>query len=259
MLPSRMPRSPTRRRPWGMVLLAAIVAATCVRLGFWQVARLHEREAFVAAVHHGLARAPEPLGDVVASTGTRDPDAARYRRVNATGTYDETEQVVLYGRGAAGGADANHVVEPLVLPDGTAIEVDRGSVPLADNSPPVPGASPPSGAVRVTGILLPSEGGLPGEGSAPEHRITETTRVDLAALAAQSRHRLLPWYLLLQSQTPAQATLPRPASFALPPAPPHLSYAIQWFSFATIALVGAAILWRRERRSREPTPGPPVP
>ena len=35
---------------------------------------------------------------------------------------------------------------------------------------------------------------------------------------------------------------------------PHLSYAIQWFTFATIAVVGAVVLLRRERRgpTRDP-------
>jgi cytochrome oxidase assembly protein ShyY1 len=31
---------------------------------------------------------------------------------------------------------------------------------------------------------------------------------------------------------------------------PHLSYAIQWFSFAVVALVGSAILVRRDRRAK---------
>jgi surfeit locus 1 family protein len=29
---------------------------------------------------------------------------------------------------------------------------------------------------------------------------------------------------------------------------PHLSYAIQWFSFSLILLVGSTVLWRRGRR-----------
>jgi cytochrome oxidase assembly protein ShyY1 len=29
---------------------------------------------------------------------------------------------------------------------------------------------------------------------------------------------------------------------------PHLSYAIQWFAFATIAVVGGAVLLLRDRR-----------
>ena len=55
-------------------------------------------------------------------------------------------------------------------------------------------------------------------------------------------------YLLLQTQRPSQqGALPEP-----PPLPPltngpHLSYAVQWFSFATIAIVGYIVLLRRDR------------
>jgi surfeit locus 1 family protein len=53
--------------------------------------------------------------------------------------------------------------------------------------------------------------------------------------------------VLLQSQQPPQ-DLP-----AIVPVPtldegPHLSYAIQWFAFATIAVVGGAVLLLRDRR-----------
>jgi cytochrome oxidase assembly protein ShyY1 len=55
----------------------------------------------------------------------------------------------------------------------------------------------------------------------------------------------------LQRQEPPQpGELP-----ALVPPPdlsegPHLSYAIQWFTFAAVALVGTALLVRREVRDR---------
>jgi cytochrome oxidase assembly protein ShyY1 len=60
---------------------------------------------------------------------------------------------------------------------------------------------------------------------------------------------LAPAYLLLDSQRPAQATLPAAAPLPDPSeSPPHLSYAIQWFTFAAIAVVGFVILVRREHR-----------
>jgi cytochrome oxidase assembly protein ShyY1 len=248
MLPGRMAASPTRsRRSLKVVLLAAIVALTCVRLGFWQIARLHERNAFILALHHGLAQPPVPIATLLPQGSTVDPDTIRYRSVQVTGTYDPREEVVVYGRGLSSQVDGNHVLTPLLMADGTAIEVDRGWVPAGNDTPPVASADPPSGTVTVTGILIPSEGGLPGEGGGPA--VTETTRVDLAQLESQSRHHLEPVYLLLRSQTPPQPDLPKPAPFLVPPAPPHLSYAIQWFSFALIAIVGAVILIRKEGRT----------
>jgi surfeit locus 1 family protein len=67
-------------------------------------------------------------------------------------------------------------------------------------------------------------------------------------MAKQIPYPLVPAWVLLQSQTPAQTTgFPR----VVPPPDlddgPHLSYAIQWFSFSLIALVFAGIMARQRR------------
>jgi cytochrome oxidase assembly protein ShyY1 len=248
MLPVRMAAPPlASRRSLKVLLLAGLVAGVCVRLGVWQLARLHERNAFVAALHRGASEPPVPIASLLPNGEPVDPASVRYRRVTVTGMYDPSREVVLYGRGLSSEVNGNHVLTPLLMPEGTAIVVDRGWVPAGNDTPPVSGAAPPPGTVMVTGILIPSEGGLPGSGGGSP--VTESTRVDLAQLASQLPYRVAPLYLLLQAQSPGQAALPKPAPFLLPPAPPHLSYAIQWFSFATIALVGAVILIRKERRA----------
>jgi cytochrome oxidase assembly protein ShyY1 len=234
-----------------VLVVALVVGGVCVRLGVWQLSRLHQRNEFVAAVERGLSAAPVPIERVLPPAGEVNADLARYRRVEVSGTYDTSREVVLYGRGSTGDTNGNHVLTPLVMHDGSGIVVDRGWVPIGDNVPPVEAAAPPHGAVELTGILLPSEGGLPGEGGGS--RVTETTHVDLAQLASQMPYGLEPLYLLLQSQRPPQVSLPRIAPFRLPSAPPHLSYAIQWFFFAAIAFVGGAVLARRE-----PDGPPPV-
>ena len=73
-------------------------------------------------------------------------------------------------------------------------------------------------------------------------------------IGQQLPYDLLPWYLALQEQTPAQSgELP-----AVVPAPtldegPHLSYALQWFAFASIAAIGYLILARRQVLDRDAT------
>jgi cytochrome oxidase assembly protein ShyY1 len=247
-----MASSPTRRTT--VVIVAAVaVAALCVRLGFWQLSRLHERQAFERAVAAGLASDPKPIDDVLPAGAAVDVDAVRYRRVVATGTFDPANEVILYGRGL-GDREGHHVLTPLVLADGTAVVVDRGWVPFRDDAPPVAEASPPAGEVTVTGILVPSEGGLPGGGGGPPAR--QLTHADLAQLASQLPYPIEPLWLLLQRESPPAGALPEPAPFAMPEAPPHLSYAIQWFAFAVIAVVGAAILVRRDRAPAPPSEPP---
>jgi cytochrome oxidase assembly protein ShyY1 len=90
----------------------------------------------------------------------------------------------------------------------------------------------------------------------PDGRLLTVTEPDAATIAPELSSPALPLLAQLQAQDPPQSgDLPR-----LVPPPelsegPHLSYAIQWFTFATIALVGYGLLVRREvrdrRRSRE--------
>ena len=71
--------------------------------------------------------------------------------------------------------------------------------------------------------------------------------VNLEELGARDP-ALAPVYLLLTAQDPGQPA-PVPASIEPLGDGPHLSYAIQWFAFATIALGGAAVLLLRGRRA----------
>jgi cytochrome oxidase assembly protein ShyY1 len=226
----------------GLVLL---VAVSFVRLGFWQLDRLRQRHAYEALVAQRLAAPPVALADLLRSGG--DEESLRYRRVTAEGAFDTRHEVILYGR-TQGDQTGNHVLTPLVLDDGTAVAVDRGWVPLTDDAPPLDDAAPPTGRVRVAGVLFPSEV-PPGDTASPASPVTTFARVDLDALAAQVPYAMAPAYLLLSSQEPASSSLPRIAPLPDPAAsPPHLSYAIQWFTFSTIAVVGFVVLVRREYR-----------
>ena len=218
------------------------MAAVCARLGFWQLDRLSQRRAFNEQVRAGLEADPASLRDTLAAAA--DPGDVAYRRVRATGAYDPTHEVVLYGR-ALDGRPGDHILTPLVLDDGTAIVVDRGWVPFeANRELPVPGgAAAPAGPVTVEGFLEP-----PDDASPPgDDAVTTIRRIDLELLQGQLPYELAPLALQLESQSPAQAALPVPAPGPELSEGPHLSYAIQWFAFATIALGGSALILRRER------------
>lgn len=228
-----------------LTVAAVVVAVACIRLGFWQLDRLHGRKDANRAIAAAEARPAEPFASMLA--GTEDPLVLRFRRASITGRYDPSHEVLLYGRNAASTGEAgDQVLTPLVLPDGSAIVVDRGWVPIESTVPLQGALAAPTGEVRIEGVLFPPDAvSTPTAGASPAVNVT---KVDLGQLAAQMPYRLQPLYVLLQVQDPPQSG-PLPEMPPLPPFTngPHFSYAVQWFSFAAITIVGYGVVLRRSR------------
>ena len=182
-----------------LLAVALVVATTCVALGIWQIARLHQKQQFNAAVRAGMSASPAPV-ETLLPTGV-DPDAVRYHRAEATGTYDTANEFVLYGRTQNSQA-GNHMLTPLRLADGSAILVDRGWVPLNVDQPGTAAVAPPAGEVDVEGVLFASEGDPPGAVGGADTRETTLARVDLATIQSQ-----LP-YAIAPDLPPAPAAVP---------------------------------------------------
>ena len=245
---------PPRLRTIVLTAVTVVIVLTCIRLGFWQLDRLRGRKAANAGIAAAQAAAPRPLAVLLA--GTSDPTSLRFRSTLATGTYDPAHEVLLYGRSSVEGEPGDQVLTPLRMADGTGLVVDRGWIPLDQGVPVTGGAAAPTGTVTVAGVLFPPDAvAVPSGTPSPVQRIT---KVDLGQIGAQLPYPIVPVYLLLQTQRPSQqGALPE-----LPPFPPitngpHLSYALQWFSFATIAIVGYVVLLRRDRRDEVAAVAPP--
>jgi len=201
-------------------VVAIVVATACVLLGKWQLDRLAQRRARNAALAARLALPPLAVrGDIPA-------DSARQRRVVAQGVYDFAAERTWPGRSFQG-TPGVALVTPLRLADGSAVLVDRGWAPSPDAFHVDHTLYREPDTATVTGIAL-----IPPRG-----------RGDVAVAGFR------PFVIQLETPDPA-AGLPRRWP---PPAlddGPHLSYAIQWFSFAAIVLVGTATLLRGGRTSR---------
>ena len=150
----------------------------------------------------------------------------------------ETEEV-----GRALNEEPGHlVVTPLILDDGSAVLVIRGWIPFEMQRPPVRQAAPPSGPVSVKGYLVPDE----GDGRiVPEDGVIRT--LDVRGIASALPYEVAALPIQLKAQSPPQpGDLPRPYPLPELSEGPHFSYAIQWFAFATIALIGGVVLFRRD-------------
>ncbi|HEY6566534.1 MAG TPA: SURF1 family protein [Actinomycetota bacterium] len=239
-----MRRSLLTPRWIAFTVFALVVVGVCTRLGFWQLERLEGRRYFNERFRAGMAMPAVPIEPLVAS----DERPLSYRRASANGRYDPAHEVILYGR-ALDGRPGNHVLTPLVLADGRAVLIDRGWVPFDLGTPPVDEASPPQGQVDVVGFLSPDEPGGADDAEAGDgdRGASTFTRVDLDAIGRQLPYDLLPWYLVLQDQTPSQpGELPGVVPQPTLDEGSHLSYAFQWFAFAAIGAIGYVILGRRQ-------------
>jgi surfeit locus 1 family protein len=243
----------TRRWIWRHVLVLMIVVG-CITAGFWQLDRLHQRRVRNATVLRQERLPPEALSRLAPAGRPIDIDALIYRRITVEGTYEPAGEVVLLGR-ELNGETGNGVLTPLRLSDGRLLIVHRGWVPFEDDRPPVRQATPPGGSVSLTGELFPSEVSGPSHSGQP--RVPQLTKVDLPRLGRQLGRPTLPVYLWLQRQEPAQiGALPRRVPLPALSEGPHLSYAVQWFLFASIGIVGYPIVIRRELiRDRRQRPG----
>jgi len=244
-----------RRRPWLLVAVAIVAAGVFVRLGVWQLDRLAERRATNAAHYTQLARPPL----TGARVATLAPDSIGWRRVDLTGTYDFAREFVVRAR-LLGGTPGVHVVTPLRLDDGSGtILVLRGWLPAADGLR----ADLASGRegfdeetpVRVRGILLPGR----RRRTVPPARVEMYGRevVALSALDPADAAVVLgrPLGDVFVQAAPGDGSDSRSRLPIRLPAPtlddgPHLWYAVQWFSFALITLVGSAALIRTAARGR---------
>jgi surfeit locus 1 family protein len=238
------------RRLFAVIGLAVLVPAF-VGLGFWQLDRLDDRRGFNRRL---LSRGAHPIAPVVRVAF--EPDAA-YRRVSAAGTYDTANEIVV-GPRSYRGLSGYHVITPLRLDDGRAVVVDRGWVPLQLRDPPIEEGLPPSGSVAIEGVLVPSEERKRFGPQEEQGRRESLFRVDIPRLQDQLPYEVLPLYLLLERQSPAQPSEhPRPVDLPSLDEGPHLAYAIQWFLFAIGVVVGAVVIATRRPRSRQSVVDPP--
>lgn len=240
--------------------LGLALAVLFVNFGFWQLRRFEHRKVQNALLESRLALKPEPLAELLETTGADLPpgnDASiAYRPVVVSGRYDPAHEVLLRSADNYDGQPGYFVLTPLLLNDNEAVLVERGWVPFDLDTPPVREALPPEGKVMVTGAVQPTEERPTGFAAAlaprdPPGDLAITAYVDTERLEAQMPYRLLPLYIELREQSPPQTnTLPLPLK---PPEfgnGPHLGYALQWFSFALIGVVGYGFVVRSVARAR---------
>lgn len=193
-----------RKLPILPTLIVLIAAGIMVRLGFWQIERLQEKQAMLADYQAalGLSAVVDFQSDLLVD------GPGYYRRVLLQCTSDNRDKLVSgrNGNGQAGWAHQFGCEFPYRLKGSAKADVVIGWSPQPQ---PVNW-----NGGKVLGTLVPSTG--------PVHRVIADP--PLADLQPNAK--------------PDPGNIPNN----------HLSYAVQWFAFALVALVIYALALRKRSR-----------
>ncbi len=200
------------KRKWLLATLLVLAGtALCVRLGIWQLDRLAQRRAFNHQVENQIALRNQ---------------------------YNGSQ----YGY---------HLMTPFLFEAG-AVLVDRGWIPADNNSAPAEwrkydeaGNIKLAGQIRL-GETKPAFGGvadtLPQNGT----KLELWNNADLTHIASQLPYPVLPVYIQPNVDVnDTQPPIPYQPAVDLTEGP-HLGYAFQWFTFATILFVGYPFYLRKQ-------------
>ena len=239
-------------RKWILpTLLVLFGAVICVRLGIWQLDRLSQRRAFNQHYVDMASDSPLRLPD------SENLDQMEYRAVVARGTFDFSNQIAIrnqYYRDQYG----YHILTPFVMEDGSAVLVDRGWIPAQGNSDRngwekynEDALTTVRGVVRLSRDKGDIIGNSDPELSPGQTRLDIWNFPNIPRIQEQLPYSLLPIYI--QESNPA---LNDPAPIRVPPdveitEGPHLGYALQWFTFAAILLVGYPFYVRKHSQRED--------
>jgi surfeit locus 1 family protein len=221
--------------------LTALLCAGFVRLGLWQWHKgVHARSEW--------SQFARGAGEVQALAGRRLADVQLFQRISLEGRLDPEHQFLLDNRTARGNA-GYEVLTPLTrADDGQVLLVDRGWVPFTGSRahlPDVSFAGPQR--LQLTGRVanLPSpglaSGRAPPDWAGPWPKVTSYP--SMPELERALGKSLEPRIVLLDPHQPLGFV----REWEPPGLPPlrYLSYAIQWWCFAALAVVIWAVMSTR--------------
>lgn len=229
----------------GYLLLAAIFAAACVGLGRWQMDRRAETLAEINRVLSNYSATPITFAEARDEFVSLDAER-EWTQVELRGSYDVAGQRIVRNR-PLNGQPGYEVVVPLKLVSGETVVIDRGWLPIGNNTPGHPDSipAPPQGQVTVLARLKPAEPEL--QRGAPDGQLAS---IDLAAYSARLGYPLLTGaYGQLASESPSASAMP--VAFPKPSTEEgtHLSYSLQWFAFGVLMFIGFGYAARQQARN----------
>ena len=225
-------------RKWIISILAISLAVLFIGLGFWQLRELSARRQANALV---AARRVAP--QIELDSLPRDTAETRFRRVHLRGIYDHGQEIVFTLRGRSGSPGVN-ILTPLLRPrKDTAVLVNRGWLYSPDGMTVDTRPWREADTLNGTGFVetFPTKGPFAPPNPARPRSFRRLNRADLVKVFP---YPIANYYVVLTDSAERPNIPPRVE------APPldegsHRNYAIQWFSFAAISIIGLVFFLRR--------------
>ena len=227
-----------------IALLGVVLAVTFVQLGRWQLDRLEQRRDRNATVLAHETEAVRPYQELM--TGEIQDDDQWYR-VSATGEYLPEHQFQVRYR-SLDGALGSEILSILATDQGEHLLVNRGFIPRKGAAPTTELPSLPQGTVTLTGFVQRNQRGdevamTPHEG--------QLRLINSEALGKATGLTLVNGYVSVLESTPADAAELTPLGRPSLDEGNHFSYALQWFAFTIIGIIGLVVLIRGDIRDRK--------
>lgn len=212
-------------------------------LGVWQLVRLQEKTAYLAALDARLVAPPTTLTQAMQRLEAGDD--IEFLKIEAEGTYTGEP---LYKQATFEGGPGWLALSPFRSKEGVVVLVDRGTVPASMRGD----ASLAAGTdARITGVVRMHARGQgffdPENDPASNNWYWWDVPAMLGTLSISQADEVAPFVL----QALPQAGAPRlPVAENLNAVIPnnHLQYALTWFTLALCLAIVAGLLFRRELR-----------
>ncbi len=216
---------------WWSIGLTLLGVALFCSLGVWQLQRADYKSGIMTLYQQRLAEDYRTT-----SVGALRAEDQRYRKVELEGSFDLQKQLLVDNRLHQGRA-GYHVLTPWVSSDGRSrLLVNRGWVPLGASRDTLPVLQEPLVNSVIRGIVtVPDASGFQlGEVKLGDQWPQVIPFVDMNALREQFPLELEPFVLWMAPEAPGSYVREWRPVWADPEK--SRAYAVQWFSFAAIAV-----------------------
>ena len=240
-------------RQWIIVTILVVAASiVMVRLGFWQLDRLEGRRALNAQVLEQTEMEPLLIDKNALDMSLEEFE---FRKVVLVGEFDYRNEFVI-GNQTYRDQIGVRLLTPMKI-DGSdqAILIDRGWVPLADYADGNLDQYQQPGEKRIEGVLRASQEqmGLKDcmdtSGSSDPKLIW---CVNVGGVQAKLPYAVAPAAFVWRTPVGEQSIPPLTSELSIEISEGnHLSYAVQWFTFAAMLFFGYPFFVQRESLARQ--------